>query len=138
MFGIFLDVTACKQAKEAREMIAGEMSHRVKNLFTIVSSLAALAACEREQPGELIHIDIKKLGRTDGVGHRITGYRAGQSNRRGAGCGLGWEYLQVATDDRSRLAYTQVLASERQEDATAFLLSSLARSASTASPSNAS
>ena len=81
---------------------------------------------EREQPGELIHIDIKKLGRIDGIGHRITGERTGQSNRRAAGKGLGWEYLHVAIDDRSRLAYTQLLPSERKEDATAFLESSLA------------
>ena len=81
---------------------------------------------ERDQPGELIHIDIKKLGRIDGIGHRITGDRTGQSNRRGVGKGLGWEYLHVAIDDRSRLAFTQLLPSERQEDATAFLESSLA------------
>ena len=81
---------------------------------------------EREQPGELIHIDIKKLGRIDGIGHRITGNRAGQSNRRAAGRGLGWEYLHVAIDDRSRLAFTQLLPSERKQDATAFLESSLA------------
>ena len=81
---------------------------------------------EREQPGELIHIDIKKLGRIDGIGHRITGDRTGQSNRRAAGRGLGWEYLHVAIDDRSRLAFTQLLPSERKEDATAFLKSSLA------------
>ena len=77
---------------------------------------------EREQPGELIHIDIKKLGRIEGVGHRITGDRTGQSNGRGKG----WEYLHVAIDDRSRLAYTALLPSERKEDATAFLNSSLA------------
>ena len=81
---------------------------------------------EREQPGELIHIDIKKLGRIDGVGHRITGNRTGQSNRRAIGRGLGWEYLHVAIDDRSRLAFTQLLPGERKEDATAFLESSLA------------
>ncbi len=81
---------------------------------------------ERERPGELIHIDIKKLGRIEGIGHRITGDRTGQSNRRAAGRGLGWEYLHVAIDDRSRLAYTQLLPTERKEDATAFLNSSLA------------
>ena len=81
---------------------------------------------ERERPGELIHIDIKKLGRIDGIGHRITGARRGQSNRRAVGRGLGWEYLHVAIDDRSRLAFTQMLPSERKEDATAFLNSSLA------------
>ena len=46
---------------------------------------------ERDRPGELIHLDIKKLGRIDGVGHRITGDRTGQSNKRGTG----WEYLHV-------------------------------------------
>ena len=81
---------------------------------------------ERDRPGELIDIDIKKLGRIDGVGHRITGDRTGQSNRRARGQGLGWEYLHVAVDDRSRLAYTQVLPSERKQDAIAFFLSSLA------------
>ena len=69
---------------------------------------------ERERPGELIHIDIKKLGRIDGVGHRITGDRTGQSNRRAVKRGLGWEYLHVAVDDRSRLAFTQLLPSECQ------------------------
>jgi len=81
---------------------------------------------ERERPGELIHIDIKKLGRIGGLGHRITGDRSSQHTRRAAGCRLGWEYLHVAIDDRSRLAYTQLLPSERKEDATAFLKSSLA------------
>ncbi len=50
---------------------------------------------ERERPGELIHIDIKKLGRIDGIGHRITGDRTRQSNRRGRGEGLGWEFVHV-------------------------------------------
>lgn len=77
---------------------------------------------EREHPGELIHIDIKKLGRIDGVGHRITGDRAGQSNKRGTG----WEYLHVAIDDASRLAFTAMLPDERQESAVAFLDAALA------------
>ena len=56
---------------------------------------------ERANPGEMIHLDIKKLGRIDGVGHRITGNRAGQSNRRARGEGLGWEFAHVAIDDAS-------------------------------------
>jgi hypothetical protein len=64
---------------------------------------------EREPPDELIHIDIKKLG------HRITGDRSGQSNRRAVGCGLGWEYLHVAIDDRPRLAYTQLLPGDARK-----------------------
>ena len=87
---------------------------------------APVTRYERERPGELIHIDIKKLGRIDGIGHRITGDRTGQSSRRAVGRGLGWEYLHVAVDDRSRLAFTQLLPTERKEDATAFLNSSLA------------
>jgi transposase InsO family protein len=71
---------------------------------------------ERDRPGELIHIDIKKLGRIDGVGHRITGNRVGQSNKRGTG----WEYLHVAIDDASRLAYSEILPNERAESAVAF------------------
>jgi len=71
---------------------------------------------EREKPGELIHIDIKKLGRIDGIGHRITGDRTGQSNKRG----IGWEYVHVAVDDASRLAYTELLSDERKESAVAF------------------
>jgi hypothetical protein len=57
---------------------------------------------ERQCPGELIHFDIKKLGRIDGIGQRITGDRSGQSSQRGTG----WQYLHVAIDDASRLAYT--------------------------------
>ncbi len=75
---------------------------------------------EREKPGELVHIDIKKLGRIDGIGHRITGDRTGQSNRRSLGRGLGWEFLHVAIDDASRLAYTELLPDERKESAIAF------------------
>lgn len=77
---------------------------------------------ERETPGELIHIDTKKLGRIDGIGHRITGDRRGQSNRRGTG----WEALHVAVDDASRLAYTEILPDEKKQSATAFLERSLA------------
>ena len=72
---------------------------------------------ERERPGELIHIDSKKLGRIDGIGHRITGDRTRQSNKRGTG----WEALHVAIDDASRLAYTEILPDEKKTSATAFL-----------------
>lgn len=81
----------------------------------------AVVRYEREQPGELIHIDSKKLGRIDGIGHRITGDRRGQSSRRGRGEGLGWEALHVAIDDASRLAYTEILPDEKKTSATAFL-----------------
>jgi len=71
---------------------------------------------ERAAPGEMIHLDIKKLGRFDVEGHRITGDR-----RKGSSRGAGWDFLHVCIDDASRLAYTEILPSERKEDTTAFL-----------------
>jgi transposase InsO family protein len=77
---------------------------------------------EREHPGELIHIDIKKLGKIDGVGHRITGQHSGMKKNRG----IGWEHLHVCVDDASRLAYTEILPDEKKESACAFLTRALA------------
>jgi hypothetical protein len=76
---------------------------------------------EREHPGELIHIDIKKLGRFNAVGHRITGDRTGQSNSRG----VGWECLHLAIDDYSRLAYSELLADEKRRSCLRFLFHAL-------------
>lgn len=77
---------------------------------------------EREHPGELIHIDIKKLGRFNRVGHRITGDRKGQSNSRG----VGWEYLHVCIDDASRVAFSRIMKAERKACAVAFLKAAVA------------
>ena len=82
---------------------------------------------ERATPGEIIHIDIKKLGRFNAIGHRITGNRAGQSNQRSAGAGAGWEYAHVAIDDHSRIAFSQVLPDEKQTSAVAFLEATVSR-----------
>ena len=71
---------------------------------------------EYEKPGGMIHIDMKKLGRIEGIGHRVTGDRTGQSNKRG----IGWEVLHVAIDDASRLAYAEVLPDEKKETVCAF------------------
>ena len=72
---------------------------------------------ERARPGEMIHIDIKKLGRFERVGHRITGDRRGQSNSRG----VGWEYVHVCVDDHSRIAFTGIFPDEKAVSAIAFL-----------------
>lgn len=77
---------------------------------------------EREHPGEIIHLDIKKLGRFNKVGHRITGDRTGQSNSRG----VGWEFVHVCIDDASRVAFTRIMADEKKESAIAFLEASVA------------
>jgi transposase InsO family protein len=79
---------------------------------------------ERSRPGELIHVDVKKLGRIRGVGHRISGSRASQAKTRTNGrvTGVaGWEYVHVAVDDYSRLAYAEVLDDERAATAAGFL-----------------
>jgi transposase InsO family protein len=79
---------------------------------------------ERSRPGELVHIDVKKLGRIRGVGHRISGQRSSQAKTRinGRRTGIaGWEYVHVAVDDYSRLAYAEVLLDERASTAAAFL-----------------
>jgi transposase InsO family protein len=73
---------------------------------------------ERDNPGELIHIDIKKLGRIGSVGHRITGRQPGIVNRH---LGIGWEYVHVCIDDASRVAFVQVMANQRKESAVTFL-----------------
>ena len=70
---------------------------------------------ERDHPGELLHIDIKKLGRFDKVGHRITGDRQQRARR------IGWDHVFVAVDDHSRVAFTQVQPEESGRSAEAFL-----------------
>jgi transposase InsO family protein len=77
---------------------------------------------EREHPGELIHIDIKKLGRFKKVGPRITGQRTADTKSRGAG----WEYVHVCIDDASRIAFVQVLPDQTAASAVAFLQAALA------------
>jgi len=81
---------------------------------------------EREHPGELIHIDIKKLGKFNRIGHRITGDRSGQSNSRG----VGWEFVHVCIDDASRIAFSQIKPDERKRSAVAFLKAAVAYYAS--------
>ena len=75
---------------------------------------------EHEQPGDLLHIDIKKLGRIERPSHRVTG------NRRDSVEGAGWEYLFVAVDDHARIAFTGMQPNERQESAVQFLRDAVA------------
>lgn len=75
---------------------------------------------QRDRPGELIHVDIKKLGRIGRVGHRIHGDRTTRVR------GIGWEFVHVAIDDASRMAYAEVLPNERSPSSVAFLKRSVA------------
>ena len=73
---------------------------------------------EKQRPGELIHVDVKKLGRIGrkGPGHRVYGNRKGRRSR-----GAGWEYVHVCVDDATRLAYVEVLGDEKTVTAIGFL-----------------
>ena len=70
---------------------------------------------EKEDPGELLHLDIKKLGKIRGVGHRITGDKTKRAR------GIGWEYVHVCIDDASRLSYVEVLEDEKGPTASTFV-----------------
>jgi hypothetical protein len=81
---------------------------------------------ERERPGELLHIDVKKLGRIHGVaGKRITGHRHYTPQKRDAAGvdrrTVGWEYVHVCIDDATRLAYVEVFSDEKTITVVGFL-----------------
>ena len=78
---------------------------------------------ERQHPGELIHLDIKKLGRIGPVGHRITGRLAGVVNRHHV---IGWEFVHVSIDDTSRIAFVQAMPDQGKQSAVAFLEAAVA------------
>ncbi|MDQ0820028.1 transposase InsO family protein [Arthrobacter sp. V4I6] len=78
---------------------------------------------EHQNPGDMVHVDIKKLGRIpDGGGHRVTGRAAGNRNKTGTNANRrpGYAYLHNAVDDHSRFAYTEILSDEKKETAAGF------------------
>jgi len=99
------------------------LKRRGLNKLSALEPAEPIRRYEREKPGELIHLDIKKLGRIGSVGHRITGRRSGVVNRH---LGIGWEFVHVCIDDASRVAFVQVMANQRKESAVAFLEAALA------------
>ena len=113
--------TSTSPATVSRVLKRGGMS-RLRDL----EPTAPVIRYERKTPGEMIHLDIKKLGRFERVGHRITGDRTGQSNSRG----IGWEYVHVCIDDASRIAFSQIMPDEKKQSAVAFLKAALAYYAS--------
>jgi len=90
------------------------------NRIAVLEPAEPVRRYEREHPGELIHIDIKKLGRFDQVGHRIT------NDRRSRSRGTGWEFVHVCIDDASRLAFSQILPDEKKGSAIVFLKAAVA------------
>jgi transposase InsO family protein len=113
--------TATSPATVSRVLRAARLS-RMRDL----EPAAPAIRYEYAEPGGLIHIDIKKLGRFERVGHRITGKRTGNASSRASG----WEFVHVCIDDNSRIAFSQVLADEKKERAVAFLTAAVAYYAS--------
>jgi len=114
-------VEALRRQRHTGEQIAAEVGVSAATISRILkrlglNRLSALEPAEpirryeRATPGEIVHIDIKKLGKFNRIGHRVTGERTGQSKSRG----IGWEYVHLAIDDHSRLAYSEILPDEKR------------------------
>ena len=99
------------------------LKKRGLNKLSALEPAEPIRRYEREKPGELIHLDIKKLGRIGSIGHRITGRYRGAVNRHH---GIGWEFVHVCIDDASRIAFVQVLPDQRKESAVVFLEAAVA------------
>jgi transposase InsO family protein len=98
-------------------------THRLSSLSAL-DPAPPVVRYQRQHPGELLHFDIKKLGRIVRPSHRVTG------NRRDRVAGAGWEYVHIAIDDASRIAFAQILPDERSSSVISFLLNTLAYFAS--------
>jgi transposase InsO family protein len=105
----------------SRSTVARICKHAGLSRLKALDPKPAIVRYEKDAPGDMIHIDTKKLGRIDGIGHRITGDRKGQSSKRGTG----WEVLHLAVDDHSRLAYSEVLPDETRLSCLIFLRNAL-------------
>ena len=125
-------VEALRRQRYTGEQIAAEVGVSAATVSRILkrlglNRLAALEPAEpirryeRAAPGEIVHIDIKKLGKFNRIGHRITGGRIGQSKSRR----VGWEYVHLAIDDHSRLAYSEILPDEKRTSCLRFLFNAL-------------
>jgi transposase InsO family protein len=108
-----------RRLRMARSTVAAVLKREGLSRIKDLEPPPCVVRYERENPGELIHLDIKKLGRIERIGHRIHGNRG--TRVRGAG----WEFVHVAIDDASRVAYVEVLANEQATTTAGFLRRSL-------------
>jgi transposase InsO family protein len=124
-------VERLRRERRTQEHIAGHLAISKASVSRILKrrGLSLLSSLEpqeprpryeRDKPGEIIHIDIKKLGRFNRVGHRITGDRTGRNSPPG------WEFAHVAIDDHSRVARADILPDEKKESAVTFLFATIA------------
>jgi len=103
--------------KAAEDLAIQKLIEEARVEVLAISVLPKASGPKRARPGELIHLDVKKLSQFDRPGHRVTGARARCRNR-----GAGWDFVHVAVDDATRLAYVEVLADERRDTTTVFWL----------------
>lgn len=103
------------QLKLSRSTVAAVLQREGLSPLNQLEPMEPVRRYEHDGPGEMIHMDIKKLGRFWRAGHRATG------NRRVDSKGAGWEFVHVCVDDYTRVAYVEVLPDERKETAIAFL-----------------
>jgi len=113
----------------ARSTVYGVLRrHALSRLDHTDRASGAVVRYQRAHPGELVHLEVKKLGRIpDGGGHRIHGRAAAKRER-----GIGYDYLHSAVDDRSRVAFSQILPNETGRTAARFLVEAAPSSPSTA------
>jgi transposase InsO family protein len=122
-----------RRERRTQEHIAGELGiskasvsrilkRRGLSLLSSIEPQQPRPRYERDTPGEIVHLDIKKLGRFNTIGHRITGRRDGRCSSQSAG----WEYVHVAVDDHSRLARADIFPDQKKESAVAFLFATIA------------
>ena len=101
----------------ARSTVSGWLRRLGLGLLRALTPAPVVRRYEKQRPGEMLHLDVKKLGRFRHPGHRVMGRKAGYRRTRGAG----WDFVHVCIDDCTRLAYVEVLDDERQETAVGFL-----------------
>ena len=106
-----------RRLRLARSTVAAWLNRLGLGRLKLVEPKPAIQRYERERAGELIHVDIKKLGRFNAIGHRILGDTARRQRTRN----IGWDFVHVAIDDASRLAYVEVLPDETGVTASGFL-----------------
>jgi len=99
----------------ARSTISAVLTRIGLNRVRYLTPSEPVQRYEWERPGELVHVDIKRLGRFAQAGHRVTGKRTGS-------VGAGWEYAHVAVDDCSRFSYVEILPDQKRYTATRFWL----------------
>ena len=116
---LFLQARIASYTGVSKATVSRVLNRAGMSKLTDLSPKEDIQRYERDAPGELLHIDIKKLGRFDKVGHRITGDRTQRARD------IGWDHVFVAIDDHSRVAFTQIYPDETKQSAESFLRASV-------------